>query len=167
MNSSASPVIDQLGLQAHPEGGWYRETFRSPCMVTLADGRVRSAGTSILFLLEAGDFSAFHRVSSDEIWHFHSGKPLELVMIDPFGNLHSVTLGADLSSGEKPHHAVPAGWWQAAAPLGPEGYSLVGCTVSPGFDFADFEMPSREELLAMFPSCRTEVIRFSRNGEGR
>lgn len=156
-------MISRLGLQAHPEGGWYRETFRSPIDVTLTDGRIRSAGTSILFLLEAGDISAFHRVSSDEIWHFHSGVPLELATIDPSGKLESVLLGSDLSSGAKPHHVVPAGWWQAAAPLGTEGYSLVGCTVSPGFDFADFEMPKREELLLMFPSNQPEVIRFTRN----
>lgn len=162
MNSSSSTVIPLLGLQAHPEGGWYRETFRSPVEVRLADGRIRSAGTSILFLLEAGEFSAFHRVASDEIWHFHSGVPLELVTIDPSGNLESVTLGSDLSSGAKPHHAVPAGWWQAAAPLGAEGYSLVGCTVSPGFDFADFVMPSREEMSAKFPAHRAEVVRFTR-----
>ena len=157
-------LIDLLDLQPHPEGGWYAETFRSPVGVSLPDGRERSAVTAIHFLLKAGGFSAWHRVSSDEIWHFQRGNPLELVTIDPNGGGAAVTtlLGPDLARGMKTHHAVPAGWWQAARPVGPEGHTLMVCTVSPGFDFADFEMPGREELLGLLPGQRDLILEFTR-----
>ena len=155
-------LIDLLALQPHPEGGWYAETFRSPVGVSLPDGRQRSAVTSIHFLLKAGNFSAFHRVSSDEIWHFQEGNPLELVTIDPNGTVVSTLLGPDLESGMKTHHAVPCGWWQAARPVGSAGHTLVVCTVSPGFDFADFEMPGREDLLRLLPGRRDLILEFTR-----
>ena len=148
-----SRLIDRLGLQRHPEGGWYAETFRSPLRVHLADGRERSAVTAIHFLLEAGEFSALHRVSSDEIWHFGEGNPLELV---------TTLLGNNLAAGMKTHHSVPAGWWQAARSRGSFGHSLAVCTVSPGFDFADFEMPGRTELLALLPGRRDLILEFTR-----
>ena len=155
-------LIDLLDLQPHPEGGWYAETFRSPVRVTLPDGRERSAVTSIHFLLEAGMFSAWHRVSSDEIWHYQEGNPLELVTIDPHGGAATTVLGPDLADGMRTHHAVPAGWWQAARSAGAAGHTLVVCTVSPGFDFADFEMPGREELLGMLPGQRDLILEFTR-----
>jgi predicted cupin superfamily sugar epimerase len=156
-------VIELLNLQHHPEGGWYAETFRSPIRVNLPDGRERSAVTAIHFLLEAGGFSAWHRVSSDEIWHFQEGNPLELVTIDPHGMAVTTRLGPDLARGMKTHHTVPARWWQAARPVGPDGHTLVVCTVSPGFDFADFEMPGREELLGLLPGQRDLIQEFTRS----
>jgi predicted cupin superfamily sugar epimerase len=155
-------VIDLLNLQAHPEGGWYAETFRSSVRVSLPDGRERSAVTSIHFLLKAGEFSAWHRVSSDEIWHYQEGNPLELVTIDPRGEATTAVLGPDLGNGMRTHHAVPAGWWQAARPTGKAGHTLVVCTVSPGFDFADFEMPGREGLLDLLPGQRDLILEFTR-----
>lgn len=154
-------IIAMLDLKPHPEGGWYAETFRSPVTVRLHDGRERRAVTTIHFLLEAGRFSAWHRVSSDEIWHFQQGNPLDLVTIDPQGMVVTTVLGPELARGMKTHHAVPAGWWQAARPKGPEGNTLVVCTVSPGFDFADFEMPAREELLGLFPGQRDLILEFT------
>ena len=155
-------LVSLLGLRPHPEGGWYAETYRSPVLVSMPDGRERSAVTAIHFLLEAGGFSAWHRVSSDEIWHFQEGNPLELVTIDPHGSTVTTCLGPDLSKGMRTHCAVPAGWWQAARPVGAEGHTLVVCTVSPGFDFADFEMPDRQELLSLLPAHRELILEFTR-----
>lgn len=157
----SSRLIELLNLQPHPEGGWYSETFRSPVMVRLPDGRERSAVSSIHFLLDAGTFSAWHRVSSDEIWHFQEGNPLELLMIRPDKGIERVMLGGDIAAGMKTHHAVPAGWWQAARSLGTEGHTLVVCIVSPGFDFKDFEMPERAALMELFPEFRDFILEFT------
>ena len=153
-------LIAALGLQAHPEGGFYAETFRSPLLVNLPDGRVRAASTAIYFLLPSGTFSAMHRVAADEGWHHYGGASLELVTINPEGVLERVLLGRSLQSGERPHHMVPAGFWQGARPLG-EGYALAGCTVAPGFDFADFEMPGRSELGRLFPQHAVVLEEFT------
>ena len=153
-------VITQLGLKPHPEGGYYAETFRSQENVTRLDGQVRSASTAIHFLLPAGAFSALHRVSSDEAWHHYGGMPLELVTISPEGSLERVILGPDLSNGQRPQHIVPSGHWQAARPLD-GGSALAGCTVAPGFDFADFEMPSRPVLLELFPRHAAVILEFT------
>src|SRR5262249_7224152 len=125
-------LIATLGLAPHPEGGFYRETFRSPR--TLAD---RSASTAIYYLLPAGAVSLAHRVRSDEVWPFYDGAPLELHTFGDEG--HRITLlGRELTRGERPQAVVPANVIQAARPLG--RFALVGCTVAPGFDFADFEL---------------------------
>lgn len=157
---SNTPTVDdlvaRLGLKPHPEGGFFVESFRSSTQLTLSDGSVRSAGTAIYFLLPGDSISALHRVSSDETWHFYEGDALELTTITPDGLLEVVILGRNFTVGQKPQHVVPAGVWQAAKPLG-DSYSLVGCTVAPGFDFADFEMPRRLELLQLFPQY-LEVI---------
>jgi predicted cupin superfamily sugar epimerase len=126
---TASEIIRLLDLKPHPEGGHYRETFRDPCLV---DGR--AASTAIYFLLAAGERSHWHRVDAVEVWHFHAGAPLAL-SIEEQG---VVTLGADLVAGERPQGVVPAGMWQAATSLG--DWTLVGCTVAPGFDFSGFEL---------------------------
>jgi predicted cupin superfamily sugar epimerase len=124
-------------LQRHPEGGHYREIFRSPTGVAPHDGRpARSALTSIDFLLARGEFSAWHRVASDEVWHLLEGGPLRLWMMPPaLDGLMSVELGAANAS-MRPRHTVPATWWQAAEPLG--DYAYTAATVAPGFEFADF-----------------------------
>ncbi|WP_420471872.1 cupin domain-containing protein [Brevundimonas sp. FT23042] len=129
---NALDIIRLLDLQPHPEGGHYRETFRDPREV---DGR--SVGTAIYFLLAAGERSHWHRVDAAEIWHFHAGAALELELADETGT-RTVILGADLGTGQQPQGVVPAGVWQAARSLG--DWTLVGCTVAPGFDFAGFEL---------------------------
>ena len=130
---TAEAVIDALGLQPHPEGGHYRETFRDPRTV---EGR--SVGTAIYYLLGLGETSAWHRVDAAEIWHWHAGAPL-VITVSPNGHDASAHhLGPDLLRGQRPQFVVPAGHWQTATSLG--AWTLVGCTVSPGFDFSGFEM---------------------------
>lgn len=128
----ASEIIETLGMQRHPEGGWYVETFRDE------QGGGRAHSTAIYYLLEAADRSHWHRVrDAAEVWHFYAGDPLLLSLSD--GNtVQEMTLGTDLARGQRPQVVVPAHVWQAARPLG--RYTLVGCTVAPGFEFASFEM---------------------------
>ncbi|CAD7022943.1 cupin [Pseudorhizobium halotolerans] len=126
-------IIRILGMQPHPEGGWYKETFRDP-----AGGRCGHS-TAIYYLLQAGERSHWHRVrDAVEIWHYHAGDPLRLRISLDGVELDTVTLGPDILKGERPQAIVPAGAWQAAETLG--AYTLVGCTVAPGFDFAALEM---------------------------
>ena len=132
MNQRAAELIETLGLKRHPEGGHYRELFRSPEIVQPADQRgERSALTTIYFLLTDDTYSRWHRVRSDEVWHLYEGGPLEVMELDPECQEFSTFTVA-------PVHVVPAGTWQAARSIGP--YTLVGCTVGPGFEFADFEL---------------------------
>ena len=148
-------MVRRLGLIPHPEGGFYRETFRSPLLLSLPDGRTRSASTAIYYLLPPGAFSAWHQVASDEVWHHYAGAPLELRLPGKV-----IRLGTDLAAGEEPQAVVPPGVWQSARPLG--GWVLVGCTVAPGFDFRDFEMPPRKELLERYPQHRALIERLTR-----
>jgi predicted cupin superfamily sugar epimerase len=164
LDPGAERVIALLGLEPHPEGGYYRETFRARHVVDSVTGARRAASTAIYFLLPSGTFSAFHRVSADEVWHHYDGLPVELHVIED-GRHERVLLGRDLAAGQRPQHVVRAGAWQAAVPAetaGNRGWALCGCTVAPGFDFADFEMPSREELLALLPEHDAIVWRLSR-----
>lgn len=126
-------VIERLGMQPHPEGGWYVETFRD---APGPDGRARS--TAIYFLLAAGQVSHWHRVDAVEVWHYHAGAPLELSISENSKAVRRLTLGADLASGERPQGVVPQGAWQAARSTGL--WTLVGCTVAPGFRFEGFEL---------------------------
>lgn len=130
---TAAEAIALLGLAPHPEGGWYRETFRDE---TGPDGRSRS--TAIYYLLERGQRSHWHRVDAVEIWHWHAGAALALSICVDKGVVQAVRLGGDLAGGEQPQAVVPQGWWQSAESLG--DWSLVGCTVAPGFQFTGFEM---------------------------
>ena len=131
--TDAEAVIAALGLKRHPEGGWYTETFRD------AEGGQRGHSTAIYYLLETGDRSAWHRVrDAVEIWHYYAGAPLELTICESGGQRQTFLLGPDLATGQRPQAVVPAGWWQTAASLGE--WTLVGCTVAPGFDFSGFEM---------------------------
>ena len=132
-------LIDRFELVPHPEGGYYREIWRGSLAVEPVDGRgSRVALTSIYFLLPAGAISRWHRVRSDEIWHYYEGAPLELLLVPPNEfKLERLRLGP-LGSDQAPVRCAPATWWQAARSLG--AYTLVGCTVGPGFEFADFEM---------------------------
>ncbi|MEM7670111.1 MAG: cupin domain-containing protein [Pseudomonadota bacterium] len=129
----ARDIIETLGLRPHPEGGWYRETWRADA----ADG-ARASGTAIYYLLEAGDFSHWHRVDAAEIWHWYAGGPLSLTLSPNGHDAEAMLLGPEITAGQRPQRIVPAGWWQTATSMG--AYSLVGCTVSPGFEFSGFEM---------------------------
>jgi predicted cupin superfamily sugar epimerase len=146
----AAELVATLRLQPHPEGGFYRELFRSSTSVQPSGSRPpRSALTSIDFLLARGQFSAWHRVASDEAWHLLEGGPLHLWLMPPGGErIDCVELGS-VDGRRTPRHVVEAGWWQAAEPLG--DFAYVGATVAPGFDFADFSF-LREDAAAMFLS---------------
>jgi uncharacterized protein len=155
-------LVAALSLTPHPEGGFYRETWRAPLVLEgLPHGSPRAAQTAIYFLLPAGSFSAIHRVASDEIWHHYDGDPLELHLWGGDVAHRVEILGHDLARGERPQVVVPAGVWQAAIPRGSR-YALCGCTVAPGFDFADFEMPSRAALLDRFPNDAELIARLTR-----
>lgn len=160
----AQQVIDALNLQAHPEGGFYAETFRGETLpFALPQRGARSASTAIYFLLRATDFSALHVVASDEQWHHYLGDPLELHCFDPAGAYRRVVLGSALLEGQRPQHVVRAHELQGARVLpGPHGYALCGCSVAPGFDFADFRMPPRAELLAQLPEHAAIVRALTR-----
>jgi predicted cupin superfamily sugar epimerase len=139
MDNRASHLISTLDLRPHPEGGYYREVFRSRLQVQPQDSRpARAALTTIYFLLVEGDVSRWHRVASDEVWHFYEGDPLELLTIDAKTQQVERYLLGGVRSDARPIHVVPAGVWQAARTT--DAYTLVGCTVGPGFDFADFQM---------------------------
>jgi hypothetical protein len=149
---SPSYWISKLGLTPHPEGGFFREVYRSSEQVAAAHLPQRFLGdrsfcTSIYYLLQAGDFSAFHRIQSDETWHFYAGGALELHMLQ--GSSYSVVmLGSRPDRGELLQYTVPYGVWFASRPRVGSDYSLLGCTVSPGFDFKDFEMGTEEQVLS-------------------
>jgi len=133
-DTPAARIVEALKLQPHPEGGWYRETFRDDA----APGG-RAASTAIFYLLERGQVSAWHRVKdAAEAWHHYAGGPLKLRLAAPGAREAVHVLGLDLFAGQTPQVIVPKGWWQAAEPLG--DWTLVGCTVAPGFEFAAFEM---------------------------
>jgi predicted cupin superfamily sugar epimerase len=152
---TADDLIRLLQLTPHPEGGHFAEVFRSSLPVaSQAHPGARAASTAIYFLLKSGELSALHRVRSDEGWHHYAGDALELHAFSEAGHeLHR--LGGDLARGERPFAMVPANAWQAArvaeSTSTRRGFALVGCTVAPGFDFADFELPSRERMLAYLP----------------
>jgi hypothetical protein len=131
--ASARAVIDALGLTPHPEGGWFRETWRAE-----APEGARAAGTAIYYLLEAGDVSHWHRVDAAEVWCFHAGAPLSLTVSANGHDAEARLLGPEVLAGQRPQIVVPAGWWQCATSLG--AWTLVTCAVSPGFTFDGFEM---------------------------
>jgi len=129
---TAADLVRRLQLQPHPEGGWFRETFRDE-----PGHKGRPHSTAILFLLKAGELSRWHKVDAAELWHWYGGAPL-LLEVKHGGTRHEVRLGPDFHKGDHPHFAVPAHGWQSARSLGP--WTLVGCTVAPGFDFSGFEL---------------------------
>ncbi len=164
---TAGEMISLLNLVRHPEGGWYRETYRSAEVLPANQlpvrfGGERSFGTPIYFLLEQGDFSTLHRIKSDEIWHFYAGASLTVHVITRAGEHTILKLGQDFAAGEAFQAVVPAGCWFGAEVSGPGPYSLVGCTVAPGFDFADFELGERKELLCIYPAHEEVIRRLTR-----
>ena len=164
---TATQWIENLQMQRHPEGGWYRETYRSAETI-LQNGLPprfpgeRSFATAIYFLLTDQAFSALHRIKSDEIWHFYAGTGLTLHLLEGAGDYRSLRLGADPSRGEVFQAVAPAGFWFGATVEEPAGFALVGCSVAPGFDFVDFELGRRAELLRSFPDQRALIERLTR-----
>lgn len=144
--------VENLGLLPHPEGGFYKETYRSPMQGNFDgfDGK-RNVSTGIYFLLTQGNFSAFHKIKSDEIWHFYAGDALEIYCFSPQGQLTVINLGLDLEKGELPQAVVPQDCWFASRVAKAGDYALVGCTVAPGFDFQDFQLAERNDLLRAYP----------------
>jgi len=160
---NAAYWVNAFRMQLHPEGGYYAETYRSSELLPkagLPDRFLgsRSVSTAIYFLLENHHVSALHRIQSDEVWHFYAGGPLEVFVIEPAtGNLSIIRLGANPDQGEVFQAVVPAGSWFGSKPAAGTAYSLVGCTVAPGFDFADFELAKPEEMLQQFPQHRAVI----------
>jgi predicted cupin superfamily sugar epimerase len=162
---SAEDVIRKFDLQRHPEGGYFKEAYRSSEIISreALPSRYngdRSFSTSIYFLLPSGTVSRLHRIASDEVWHFYLGGPLELLQISPNGKMEKLMLGQDVAAGQKVQHVVPAGYWFGARPADGSAYSFVGCTVAPGFDFADFELADPRDLSRSFPLLRKEILLF-------
>ena len=160
-------LIKTLKLQPHPEGGWYRETYRSTEIIPSDElpnrfNGPRSFATAIYFLLNSEHFSALHRIKADEQWHFYSGSALTIHVIYSDGSYASIKLGQDLEKGERFQAVVPHGCWFGATVDTPESYALVGCSVSPGFDFNDFEMAQRESLKRAFPQHAELIDRLTR-----
>jgi len=157
MQDPVKTIVDRFNLIPHPEGGFFREVYRSAVAIDhpgidTGTTRRRSGSTHIYFLLSGNDFSAFHRVRwSDEIWHLYAGGPLELHTFDAVHRYEKHILTNDLARGE-PAHVVPADHWQAARLAAGGSWAFCGCTVAPGFDFADFEMPPASELIATHPA---------------
>jgi uncharacterized protein len=179
-NVRAGYWIEKLGLESHPEGGYFRQTYAANLRLplqALPDGfsGPRAASTAIYFLLEGKNFSAFHRLRSDEMWHFYAGRPLAVHVIDPQADYSMIQLGINLEAGQVPQAVVKAGCWfaseladasrppaKSAGRVGQPSWALVGCTVAPGFDFEDFELAKREELAREYPPHRDLIERLTR-----
>jgi predicted cupin superfamily sugar epimerase len=164
---TAADWIEKLALAQHPEGGYFRETYRAREEIRRDAlpgrfGGARPFSTAIYFLLEGSDYSAFHRLRADEVWHFYDGGRLTLYTIDPGGRSSETALGRDAERGESLQAVVPAGCWFAAALHPASPYALVGCTVAPGFGFEDFELARREELTREFPQHAALIERLTR-----
>jgi predicted cupin superfamily sugar epimerase len=165
--TNATTWIAALQLKPHPEGGYYRETYRAAEGVAREHLPARFNGdrafsTAIYFLLSGTDFSAFHRIKQDEVWHFYDGSSITLHIIDLAGDYFALRVGRDLQAGEVPQAVARAGCLFGATVNDPSSYALMGCTVAPGFDFADFEMPSKAELAALYPQHKAVIERLSR-----
>ncbi|MFC4409688.1 cupin domain-containing protein [Chungangia koreensis] len=154
--STAEFYIDRLGLTQHPEGGYFKSTYASE-LETDADGKSRKMYTSIYFLLKSGEVSHLHRLKSDELWYYHGGSSLTVHVIHENGSYEEVKLGMDLESGEVPQYLVPKNSIFGSSVMQEDTFSLVGCMVSPGFDFEDFELFTKESLLKEYPHHK-EVI---------
>jgi uncharacterized protein len=159
--------VEKLGLRPHPEGGFYKETYRAPLELPQSalpaefKGN-RNASTAIYFLIDGQNFSAFHRIAADEMWHFYAGSALAVEVIHPDGRYSQILVGSNPEAGEVFQAIVPAGCWFASHVKDATSYSLVGCTVAPGFDFADFEIADRAALSAQYPEHRALIETLTR-----
>lgn len=170
MDTAVQRIVERFGLEPHPEGGYFREVYRSE--VVLDHPAIpeelpaqRCGGSLIYFLLGREDFSAFHRVRwTDEIWHLYAGGPMELHLLSETGDYSMRLLSSDIEHGE-PTTVIPAGCWQAARPAPETEWAFGGCTVAPGFEFADFEMPPREQLALRFPEHAAIIAELTRTRE--
>ncbi|HEU5167567.1 MAG TPA: cupin domain-containing protein [Chitinophagaceae bacterium] len=161
--SITDQLIQKYDLRPHPEGGWYKQTYKSNEQTAAAALPERFNGdrafsTAIYFLLEKETFSAFHRIKSDECWHFYAGDPLLIYIIEQNGESKIISLGNDFKKGQAFQYIVPANCWFASRPAPRSQYCFVGCTVSPGFEFEDFELANGNELSTMYPQHK-EIIK--------
>ena len=165
--SITDQLIQKYNLEPHPEGGWYKQTYKSNEQIA-ADalperfGVNRVFSTAIYFLLEKGNFSAFHRIKSDECWHFYAGGPLVIYIIEQNGELKIISLGNDLEKGQSFQYVVPANCWFASRPAYGSEYCFVGCTVSPGFEFKDLELADATELSVVYPQHKSIIEELCR-----
>ena len=165
MNKNALYYIQKLGLIKHPEGGYFKEIYRSDeilkneCLPQQYTGD-RNISTSIYYLLEGDDFSAFHKLKSDEIWHFYKGAPATVYCIDAKGVLSEILLGDNLENNESFQVVIKKGTWFAARINQSNSFILIGCTVAPGFNFEDFEIGKKDELLALFPEHENVILKL-------
>lgn len=160
---SVQDLIALYDLQPHPEGGYFKETYRASekLLQTALPERLsgdRNISTAIFFLLPEGEKSHLHRIKSDEVWHFYLGGPLTIVQLHPDGKMSTIVLGRDVKHGQSLQHVVPNGCWFGAIPNRGSGFSFVGCTVATGFDFADFEMGNRSDLLKQYPHAKDNIL---------
>ena len=158
--------IEELGLEKHPEGGWFKEIYRSDEKIGNEGlperfGAARNISTSIYYLLEKNQKSNFHRIKSDELWHFYTGNSAVEILLIIDGQIRKLSVGPDFNKGEHFQLVVPANTWFAAHLKNKDGYALTGCTVAPGFDFNDFELADRDALLTDFPGLKDEIIQFT------
>lgn len=165
--TKAELLIRQFDLQPHPEGGWYRQTYKAKEKVAgdklpSRFGGGRCFSTAIYFLLEKGNFSAFHRIKSDECWHFYDGDPLNIYILHPDGTLEIIILGKDFEKGQQFQFVVPAGCWFASRPSAGSEYSFVGCTVAPGFEFEDFELAAANVLTEKYKKHKKLISKYCR-----
>lgn len=160
---TAAEIKQLLRLEPHRmEGGWYRRTYTSEVSVALLRG-VRPYGTAIYYLLEEGAFSEMHVLASDEIFHFYYGDPVEMLQLWPSGESKVATLGPDLAAGHQVQLVVPAGVWQGTRLIGSGKVVLLGCTVTPGFDFADYRNASAQELISGWPHESERIKQLTRS----
>jgi predicted cupin superfamily sugar epimerase len=160
-------LVDTLNLEPHPEGGYFKEHYRSNHFIRQRDIEGEFSGdrnycTSIYFLLTSNNFSAFHRIKQDEIWHFYEGNALTIHVIDEEGVYKAHSLGLELNKGQRPQFVVPANLWFGSSVETEDSYALVGCTVAPGFDFNDFELASRTELINSYPAYQEIITKLTR-----
>ena len=171
MSRDAQYWIDKLGLTGHPEGGYFRETYRSAESIPASGLPARHDGerafqTAIHFLLTSDQKSALHRMESDEIWFYHAGSPAVVYCLHPDGRREDIRLGPDPDNGESLQATVPAGVWFGAEVVEPDSYVLVSCTVAPGFEFDDFELTERSGLIERFPDHTQLIDRLARQTSG-
>lgn len=167
MDIEIRKIVTKLDMKPHPEGGFYKETYRSDGVIPKdALGRkfsgARNYCTGIYFLLTSENFSAFHRIQQDEMWHFYGGSSLYVHIIDTNGLYKRHAVGMNLDEGETPQLVVPADCWFASSVKEKDNYSFVGCTVSPGFDFKDFELAERSKLIQEFPAHKETIAKYTR-----